>query len=74
MSKLRDVAYQIDPALWVRQVLGVEPAAWQEQFLRFMHEQKKAVWDQLAKEKKISKDLEASIKGAIGAFQPLFKA
>ena len=34
MSKLRDVAYQIDPALWVRQVLGVEPAPWQEQFLR----------------------------------------
>jgi hypothetical protein len=28
MSKLRDVAYQIDPALWVRQVLGVEPATW----------------------------------------------
>jgi hypothetical protein len=34
MSKLREIAYQIDPALWVRQVLGVEPAAWQEQFLR----------------------------------------
>jgi len=34
MGKLRDVAYQIDPALWVRQVLGVEPAPWQEQFLR----------------------------------------
>jgi Terminase large subunit, T4likevirus-type, N-terminal len=34
MSKLRDVAYQVDPALWVRQVLGVEPAPWQEQFLR----------------------------------------
>jgi hypothetical protein len=34
MSKLRDAAYQIDPALWVRHVLGVEPAPWQEQFLR----------------------------------------
>jgi hypothetical protein len=34
MSRLRDIAYQIDPALWVRQVLGVEPAPWQEQFLR----------------------------------------
>jgi Terminase large subunit, T4likevirus-type, N-terminal len=34
MSKLRDIAYQIDPALWVSQVLGVEPAPWQEQFLR----------------------------------------
>jgi hypothetical protein len=34
MSKLRDVAYQIDPALWVRQVLGVEPEPWQDRFLR----------------------------------------
>jgi hypothetical protein len=34
MSELRDVAYQIDPALWVRQVLGVEPAPWQIEFLR----------------------------------------
>ena len=34
MSKLRDVAYQIDPALWVHEVLGVLPAAWQAEFLR----------------------------------------
>jgi len=34
MSKLRDIAYQIDPVLWVRQVLGVEPTAWQMEFLR----------------------------------------
>ena len=34
MSKLSEVAYQIDPALWVRTVLGVEPAPWQEDFLR----------------------------------------
>ena len=34
MSKLREVAYRIDPALWVREVLGVEPRAWQEEFLR----------------------------------------
>ena len=27
-------AYQIDPALWVREVLGVIPTAWQEIFLR----------------------------------------
>src|SRR5436190_24067768 len=33
MSK-REVAYQIDPALWVIEVLGVEPTAWQAQFLR----------------------------------------
>ena len=34
MSKLRDAAYQIDPALWVKEVLGVEPAEWQKNFLR----------------------------------------
>jgi hypothetical protein len=34
MSNLRETAYRIDPALWVRNVLGVEPTAWQEQFLR----------------------------------------
>jgi hypothetical protein len=34
MNNLREAAYQIDPALWVSKVLGVEPAAWQEQFLR----------------------------------------
>ena len=34
MSELSEIAYQIDPALWVRKVLGVEPAPWQEQFLR----------------------------------------
>ena len=34
MSNLREVAYRIDPALWVRNVLGVAPTTWQEQFLR----------------------------------------
>src|ERR1700733_2709865 len=34
MSKLRDIAYQIDPVLWVSQALGVEPTAWQMEFLR----------------------------------------
>src|SRR5258708_15305180 len=34
MNSLREVAYRIDPALWVSQVLGVEPAAWQAEFLR----------------------------------------
>ena len=34
MSKLRDIAYQLDPALWVREVLKVEPAPWQAEFLR----------------------------------------
>jgi Terminase large subunit, T4likevirus-type, N-terminal len=34
MNNLREVAYRIDPVLWVREVLGVEPTEWQEQFLR----------------------------------------
>jgi hypothetical protein len=33
MSDLRQAAYHIDPALWVRDVLGVIPTAWQETFL-----------------------------------------
>ena len=34
MNSLREVAYQLDPARWVRDVLGVEPAPWQEELLR----------------------------------------
>ena len=33
MSNLHEVAYRLDPALWVRKVLGVEPTEWQEKFL-----------------------------------------
>src|SRR5438034_8100597 len=34
MSNVREVAYRLDPALWVREVLGVEPTKWQEILLR----------------------------------------
>jgi Terminase large subunit, T4likevirus-type, N-terminal len=34
MNSLREIAYQLDPARWVRDVLGVEPAPWQEELLR----------------------------------------
>ena len=34
MSLLRNAAYQIDPVLWVREILGTTPTAWQETFLR----------------------------------------
>jgi hypothetical protein len=34
MSKLRELAYRIDPALWVNAVIGVKPADWQAKFLR----------------------------------------
>ena len=34
MNTHRELAYIIDPALWVREALGIEPAPWQDQFLR----------------------------------------
>ena len=34
MNKTREIAYRIDPVLWVREILGVTPATWQETFLR----------------------------------------
>ncbi len=33
-STLRQMAYQIDPALWVREQLQVTPMPWQDTFLR----------------------------------------
>jgi Terminase large subunit, T4likevirus-type, N-terminal len=34
MSQHRELAYRIDPVLWVREVLGIDLADWQQQFLR----------------------------------------
>jgi hypothetical protein len=34
MNKAREIAYRIDPVLWVREILGVTAALWQETFLR----------------------------------------
>jgi F-type H+/Na+-transporting ATPase subunit alpha len=48
--------------------------AWEEQFLRFMREQKSDVRDRLTKEKKLTPELEEKLKAAIAAFQPQFKA
>src|SRR5215467_2782645 len=33
-NSLRDLAYQIDPALWVERKLGIVPKNWQREFLR----------------------------------------
>jgi Terminase large subunit, T4likevirus-type, N-terminal len=33
-QQLREAAYRIDPALWMREVLGITPHPWQETFLR----------------------------------------
>ena len=34
MSTLREVAYRLNPVLWVREVLQTIPTPWQENFLR----------------------------------------
>jgi hypothetical protein len=34
MNPSHEIAYRIDPALWVRNVLGIEPTPWQDDFLR----------------------------------------
>ena len=34
MNELREIAYRVDPVLWVREVLKMTPTPWQETFLR----------------------------------------
>jgi hypothetical protein len=34
MNINREVAYRVDPALWMREVLEITPHSWQEKFLR----------------------------------------
>src|SRR6266851_6948870 len=34
MNTAREIAYRVDPALWMREVLGITPHLWQETFLR----------------------------------------
>jgi hypothetical protein len=34
MNNLREIAYRVDPVLWVREILNMTPTAWQETFLR----------------------------------------
>jgi len=48
--------------------------AWEAQFLAFMKEQMPEVRDLLAKEKKMTPEVEEKLKGAIAAFNPQFKA
>jgi F-type H+-transporting ATPase subunit alpha len=49
-------------------------AAWEEQFLRFMREQKGDVRNALVKDRKLNATLEEALNKAITAFQPQFKA
>jgi Terminase large subunit, T4likevirus-type, N-terminal len=34
MTNVREIAYRVDPVLWVREELGMTPSKWQEEFLR----------------------------------------
>ena len=34
MNTVREIAYRIDPALWMQEVLGITPPRWQKTFLR----------------------------------------
>jgi F-type H+-transporting ATPase subunit alpha len=49
-------------------------AAWEEQFLRFMKEQKTEVRDQLVRDRKLSPELEQKIRAAVDAFVPQFRS
>jgi F-type H+-transporting ATPase subunit alpha len=49
-------------------------AAWEEQFLRFMREQKQEVRNALVKGRRLTPDLEKQLAAAIDYFQPQFKA
>jgi F-type H+-transporting ATPase subunit alpha len=49
-------------------------SAWEDQFLRFMREQKPEVRKQLMKERKLAPDIERLLKESIEYFQPQFKA
>jgi F-type H+/Na+-transporting ATPase subunit alpha len=48
-------------------------AAWEEQFLRYMREQKFDVRTALLKERKLTKDIEQQLVAAIQSFQPQFR-
>jgi len=43
MQPKLEIAYRLDPALWARKVLGIEPHAWQEKYLRAPQGQRIAV-------------------------------
>jgi F-type H+-transporting ATPase subunit alpha len=49
-------------------------AAWEEQFLRFMHEQRAELLNALIKERKLTKELEEKLKAAILDFGHQYKA
>jgi F-type H+-transporting ATPase subunit alpha len=59
---------------YVDKVPRNQVAAWEEQFLRFVREQRPAVRKKLVSEKKLSADLETSLKEALEVFQKEYRA
>ena len=59
---------------YLDQVPIKQVAAWQDQFLAFMREQRAEVRNRLASEKKISKELDAELRRCCEEFQRQFKA
>jgi F-type H+-transporting ATPase subunit alpha len=51
-----------------------EVAAWEEQFLTYMREQKAEIRNKLVKDKKLSDEIGVELKRAIEEFQPQYKA
>jgi F-type H+/Na+-transporting ATPase subunit alpha len=59
---------------YVDQVNVRHVAAWEDQFLRFMREQKNDVREALKKERKLTPSVETQLKAALEAFKGQFKA
>ncbi len=49
-------------------------AAWESQFLKYMHSQQRPLVEELNRTKELTKDIEAKLNAAITAFAPQFKA
>ncbi len=59
---------------YLDKVPRTQVAGWEEQFLRFMREQRPEVRSALVKERKLTKEIEETLKSAIEFFQPQFVA
>jgi F-type H+-transporting ATPase subunit alpha len=59
---------------YLDKVPAKQVAAWEEQFLRFMREQRPQVRDTLVQQKKLTPDLEKQLVAALQAFGAQFKA
>jgi F-type H+-transporting ATPase subunit alpha len=51
-----------------------EVRRWEEEFLRFIHDERKGVWDLLDREKKLTDEVVAQLKAALTDFKSRFRA